>query len=709
VRPLTSLTQSLLCATLVATLSSCDLLTLPTPEDADGDGFLPPQDCDPNNPLIHPWATDEPANGTDEDCNGVDAAPCFRDSDGDGFGSNLAQGLTALSGSCDDEVGMSSVLGDCADNNAAIHDGAEEICDGLDNDCDGVVDEDLAPSSYILAYPDLDGDGDGDIDAPSVEVCAGNHLVSLTNTDCDDQNPMVFGTDESGAPPEEICDGTDNNCDGLLLAGEEIDNDGDGIPNCGATPCPDCVCLHPFPWDGLFCGDCNDDNATVFPGSSEICGDGLNNDCDMELDETEDADGDGWPNCDPNDPDVLVDCNDANPLVHPAAEENLYNCNDDNCDGLTPSIDNDQDGWALCEGDCDDSEFNTRPFRSDPCNGIDDDCDGMEDEDEAKILVVGDWLGVDELRSFLGSVDANGGYCTASMEIGRLITGTPLSNFELIILEAGSSSHEGAYLWPNPPNAFTDIVLDRYHVLTDNLVTETPSILAMGYTGKVLYTQLSTPVELEGDDLAEPQLEIGGMQVQCQGTQTDCPEASGVPQGQALDQTPELCSPLDSVRNPTSEEAQDPSDLFYSEPEFIQQDQEFYSVIDPYHPDSGRAYPMWPGENQVATTYIQSIGNPGCSPVDGSICWGNCSVLRPTILRERLRFELGGGEQIPSGAGPSDPQVGEPWLYYWGYDAPIAAWEEAGKLLFTNLIYWAAGCPASNFNCNPQAAARESR
>lgn len=30
---------------------------------------------------------------------------------------------------------------DCDDDNAAIHSGAEELCDGLDNDCDELTDE----------------------------------------------------------------------------------------------------------------------------------------------------------------------------------------------------------------------------------------------------------------------------------------------------------------------------------------------------------------------------------------------------------------------------------------------------------------------------------------------------------------------------------------------------------------------------------------
>jgi hypothetical protein len=42
-------------------------------EDADGDGAVPPADCNDANPAVKPGATDVPGNGVDEDCNGADA------------------------------------------------------------------------------------------------------------------------------------------------------------------------------------------------------------------------------------------------------------------------------------------------------------------------------------------------------------------------------------------------------------------------------------------------------------------------------------------------------------------------------------------------------------------------------------------------------------------------------------------------------------
>lgn len=46
---------------------------------------------------------------------------------------------------------------DCDEGDAAIHPGADDLCDGVDYDCDGEVDEDVE----LTYYADEDGDGFG--------------------------------------------------------------------------------------------------------------------------------------------------------------------------------------------------------------------------------------------------------------------------------------------------------------------------------------------------------------------------------------------------------------------------------------------------------------------------------------------------------------------------------------------------------------------
>lgn len=121
-------------------------------------------------------------------------------------------------------------------------------------------------------------------------------------------------------------------------------------------------------------GDCDDNNATVNPDATEIC-DGVDNNCDGNIDEGFDVDADGYTTC-------QGDCDDNDASINPGVTEQCDGI-DNNCDGnIDEGFDSDGDGYTSCEGDCDDANAAINPGAEEVCgNGIDDDCDGENDED----------------------------------------------------------------------------------------------------------------------------------------------------------------------------------------------------------------------------------------------------------------------------------------------------------------------------------------
>jgi uncharacterized repeat protein (TIGR01451 family) len=177
--------------TVTATAAEADLSPIDntaratTTIDFDGDGYLPPDDCDDHNAAVHPGAT-EICDGLDNDCDGQIPAN-EADSDGDG---------------------VRVCSGDCNDANAAIHPGATEVCNGVDDNCNGQIDEGVQSTFYR----DADGDGFGAAGS-STQACTSPSGYVTNNTDCNDTSVAIH----PGAT--EICgDGIDQDCNGSDLA-----------------------------------------------------------------------------------------------------------------------------------------------------------------------------------------------------------------------------------------------------------------------------------------------------------------------------------------------------------------------------------------------------------------------------------------------------------------------------------------------------------
>jgi hypothetical protein len=235
----------------------------------------------------------------------------------DGTGSDAGPDASGC-GACDDGVFCNGTES-CVDG----------ICQPGTPPCGGACDEDA--DECVAGCADADGDGD----------CA----IAEGGTDCDDEDPERYG----GAV--EICDaaGVDEDCDSTTLG---ADDDGDGY---APTEC----CNEDG--DAFVCGqDCNDASMEVNPEAEEIC-DERDNDCDGTSDEGvqmlyyRDADSDNYG----VDADTVLACS-------------------------LPT-----GGYTVRGGDCDDDLFDDdpsdppanerNPGRTEICNTVDDDCDGVPD------------------------------------------------------------------------------------------------------------------------------------------------------------------------------------------------------------------------------------------------------------------------------------------------------------------------------------------
>jgi hypothetical protein len=317
------------------------------PPDADGDGWTAEDDCDDGDAAVFPGA-EEVCNGIDDDCDAeidndaTDAFTVFADADGDARGDDLTARQT-----CRPDAGEVLQGGDCDDADATVFPSADKLCNDRDDDCDTEIDED--PVDALTWYADSDGDGFGDLDAP-LAACTAPADHTADATDCDDADADVRPS------ADERCNGIDDDCDAIVDEPDAIDVvawyadvDGDGF---GDALSAQLACAAPANHvaDATDCDDAQDD---AFPGADERCN-GVDDDCDTLVDEEAvdassfytDLDGDGF--------------GDATALVLA-------------CDAPADAVSD--------ATDCDDTIASIFPGAPELCDGLDNDCTGVADDD----------------------------------------------------------------------------------------------------------------------------------------------------------------------------------------------------------------------------------------------------------------------------------------------------------------------------------------
>lgn len=348
--------------------------------------------------------------------NGIVVAGDCADNDGDTYG-----------------VGAGCAGADCDDDNASVHPGAAEICNGIDDDCEGGVDEGFVllngrdgdpDSPTFLQYVTLPSgaacvngfgicaavgtvvcnaagdavvcdavpgpadprgeglDGDGIVDV-TVETCfdrLDNDCDGLVDhggiDETDPNNPVRVNTNCTGA---ELCDGFDNNNDGQI-------DEGLGLGDACTVGTGACLNSGTSICDGNGGLRCN-----AIPLSGQIenlsrparCTDGVDNDCDGDIDigdtgcqsdeicDGKDNDGDGFV-----DEDFVGDLG------------QLCVAGIGPCQGL---------GFRICSADGSTTACSAVASQGSPegpggptcSDGIDNDCDGLTDAVDAACAASG--------------------------------------------------------------------------------------------------------------------------------------------------------------------------------------------------------------------------------------------------------------------------------------------------------------------------------
>ena len=256
-----------------------------------------------------------------------------------------------------------------------------------------------------------DGGGEGgEGDDGSTPGDADGDGYSPDDGDCDDENADVFpGQDE-------LCDDIDNDCDGAIDDDPidastwyfDGDQDGHGDPFNTAVSC------EPYTNFVDVGDDCDDARDYVSPSAPELC-DGLDNDCDDEIDE----------DVAPEDADTFYIDVDGDGYGSP--DETIQACG-------APS------GYSDTDDDCDDEDPGVNPGAADATSdGVDNDCDGSTDEDAS----CNDYrpFGAGSAASRVYSTTAyDGGTYTETVTISSWVPASGLATVQRVMLGSTGSS-----------------------------------------------------------------------------------------------------------------------------------------------------------------------------------------------------------------------------------------------------------------------------
>ncbi len=421
--------------------------------DQDGDGYTADYDCEDSTNKQSP-GNKEICNAIDDDCDGIidDGNPGGGAACGASVGACKAGTLVCTG------VGIGkAVTVTCVD--ASL--GETEVCNGKDDNCDGQTDETFLAQGLGSACDSAD---DSDMCANGVKVCQvdglsltcgvektydiqeackapgqGNNVDENCNGQTDEtcygsdlDGDTVVGPDDcneldAGYSPkvktEPCCDpalgsgeaaikACDKNCDGKISTCDGLDADKDGFS--GKNEKGDEI-------------DCNPQDPASFPGAPELCGDGIDQNCDgadVDCGAINDDDGDKYANS------LDQDCKPFDAKIYPGAPE-VCNGKDDDCDGATDEGNPGggvacgsttgvcQAGMTVCTRVSSIAQVLCVPkvgAKAELCNGVDDNCNGKTDEVFADLGQACDGVDADLCKTGTWACAADGKGTTCSNE-----------------------------------------------------------------------------------------------------------------------------------------------------------------------------------------------------------------------------------------------------------------------------------------------------